>query len=570
MKKIYVILLSVVSIIAGLSCQKRLIELNENPNGADPATTNPNLVLSSVLTASGKAFVNLGYLDIAGVMQHTQKDGWAGGHNEYDWGNSNSWTGYYDILRNNQFVYDKAVELNYPLHQGIALVMKSLIFGLITDLWGDAPYTNALKGKKGGAGNTFPKFDSQQSIYDSILANLETANNLLSQPQKSYNSSTGSADVYFVGASENALKWRKFANSLALRYYMRLSEKLPAVARQGIEKIAGDPNKYPIITNTNATDDATLSFPGNGAAYSWPSFAIPQSDSSDYRRIKMCNTLVKTLLERNDPRITVWAEPVKESVYLDPDLPGNVSKTVYDTVINGVKRAQVLVISKGYLSSKTLTEDNINQDPLYVGLPVALNAPQLYNLSPDAQQASHNPHVSWVNGRFARGDAGGTKVRLMSASEVHFILAEAAVRGWNAGDAETHYKAGITASFSAWGLGPIEINDYLDQPQVAFDGTLEQIITQKWISAWSVATEAWFDWRRTGYPELHGVPNRTVAPELPLRFYYPIEERNLNSANVEAANNNLETTQYSNFGGNGAKNSPWSRPWIIQGTGKPW
>lgn len=567
MKKIYVILLSVVSIIAGLSCQKHLIELNENPNGADPATTSPNLVLSSVLTESGKAFVNLGYLDIAGVMQHTQKDGWAGGHNEYDWGNSNSWTGYYDILRNNQFVYDKAVELNYPLHQGIALVMKSLMFGLITDLWGDAPYTNALKGKKGGAESTFPKFDSQQSIYDSILANLEKANSLLSQPQNSYNSSTGSADVYYGG---NALKWRKFANSLALRYYMRLSEKLPAVAQQGIEKIAGDPDKYPVITNTAAAEDATLSFPGNGAAYSWPSFAIPQSDSSDYRRIKMCNTLVKALLERNDPRIAVWAEPVKESVYIDEALTGNVSKTVYDTVINGITRPQVLVISKGYLSSKELTVNDINQDPFYVGLPVALNAPQLYNLSPDAQQASHNPHVSWVNARFARGDAGGSKARLMSASEVHFILAEAAARGWNAGDAEAHYKAGIAASFAAWGIGTIETNEYINQPQVAFDGTQEQILTQKWISDWSVATEAWFDWRRTGVPELHGVQGRTVAKELPLRFYYPLEERNLNGANVDDAENSLETTQYSSFGGDGAKNSPWSKPWIAQVPGKPW
>ena len=85
MKKIYIILLAVVSMITGLSCKKHLVELNENPNGADPSKTNPNLVLSTVLTESGRAFVNLGYLDIAGVMQHTQKDGWGSGHNNYDW-----------------------------------------------------------------------------------------------------------------------------------------------------------------------------------------------------------------------------------------------------------------------------------------------------------------------------------------------------------------------------------------------------------------------------------------------------------------------------------------------------
>lgn len=562
MKKIYVIIFATVSIIGGFSCQKHLQELNINPNGADPGSTNPNLVLSTVLTESGKAFVNLGYLDIAGVMQHTQKDGWGSGHNNYDWGNSNSWTGYYDILRNNQYVYNRAVALNYPLQQGMALTMKSLMFGLITDLWGDVPYSSALKADQGGAENTFPKFDSQQSVYDSILANLEEANTLLAVAQAS--GLPGNADVYYGG---NAMKWRKFANSLALRYYMRLSEKLPDVAKQGIEKIVADPTKYPIITDM--ADDAGMTFPGNSSMDSWPSYAIPLSDSSDYRRIKMCNTLVRALLERNDPRITKWAEPVQESVYLDPTLTGNVSKTVYDTVINGVKRPAVFIVSNDYLTSKKLKDSAINQDPFYVGLPVALNAPQLYNLSPDPQQASHNPHVSWVNGNFAKGNANGIKARLMTAAEVHFILAEAAVKGWNAGDAEDHYNKGIAASLSVWGFAT-QAAAYIAQPEVAYDGTIKQIITQKWIASWSMATEAWFDWRRTGYPELHGVTGLTKAPELPLRFYYPLEERNLNGANVEAANNNLESTKYSDFGGNGPQNSPWSRPWIIKGTGKPW
>ncbi|HRO45475.1 SusD/RagB family nutrient-binding outer membrane lipoprotein [Agriterribacter sp.] len=562
MKKIYIISLTIVSMIAGLSCQKHLVELNENPNGADPSTTNPNLVLSTVLTESARALVNLGYLDIAGVMQHTQKDGWAGGHNNYDWGNSNDWGGYYGILRNNQFVYDKAVELNYPLHQGITLVMKSLIFGLITDLWGDAPYSDALKGNLGGAENTFPIFDAQQSIYDSILLNLEKANTLLDEA--SFNSSTGPADIYYTG---DALKWRKFANSLALRYYMRLSEKLPSVAQQGIEKIAGDPTKYPVITAV--ADEPSMAFPGNSDADSWPAYAVPQSDSTNYIRIKMCNTLVKELLSKNDPRIRAWAEPVTESIYVDADLTGNISKVVFDTTINGVHRPRVMIITNEFIAAKGITINDINQDPYYVGLPVALNAPQTYNLSPDVQQASHNTHVSWVNKKFAQGNAGGVRVRLITAAEVHFILAEAAAKGWNAGDAETHYNQGIAASFSVWGFGA-DAPAYIAQPEVAYDGTIEQIITQKWIASWSMAAEAWFDWRRTGYPELHGVAGFTQAPELPLRFYYPLGERNLNGANVEVANNKLETTPYSNFGGNGAKNSPWSRPWIVQGTGKPW
>lgn len=558
-KMMYIKLLLLSSFLM-VACTKQLEEMNENPNGADPSSTNPNLVLSTVLTESARALVTLGYGDIAGVVQHTQKDGWAGGHNNYEWNGNNDWSGYYAILRNEKFVYDKSVELNFKLQQGVALAMKSLVFGLITDLWGNVPYSQALNGSEGGNENTFPGYDDQQSIYTAILADLEQANTLLSEG--SFNSSIGNADVYYNG---DAGKWRKFVNSLALRYYMRLSNKLPDIAKAGIEKIANNPDQYPIITS--ASDDATMNFPGNSESDSWPSYAIPQSDSSNYRRIKMCNTLVSKLVALNDPRIAVWANPVQISILLNQTLSGNVNRVVYDTVINGETR-NVRIISTGYLASKGLTDADINQDPHYVGLPVALNAPQLYNLSPDPAQAAHNPHVSWVNSTFA--NSKGAKVRVMTAAEVHFILAEAsAVYGWNAGDAETHYKNGIKASFDAWGVSSA-YNDYINQPAVAFNGTQEQVITQKWISFWSMATEAWFDWRRTGYPELHGVENRTIAKELPVRFYYPLEERNLNNTNVSTANDKLETTQYSAFGDDGSKNSPWSKPWIIQGTGKPW
>src|SRR5215510_13020324 len=127
------------------SCQD-LTEVNENPNGVPPDQVNPNLVLPTVLTEAGKAFTNLGYGDVAGVMQHTQKDGWWSGHNDYDWSNQD-WAGYYAILTDNKLVYDRAVKLNYEFHQGVTLVMKSMMFGLITDLWGDAPYTQALLGE---------------------------------------------------------------------------------------------------------------------------------------------------------------------------------------------------------------------------------------------------------------------------------------------------------------------------------------------------------------------------------------------------------------------------------------
>lgn len=545
------------------ACTEDLVKLNTNPNGADPESTNPNMVLSTVLTETGKAYVNLGYQDLAGVMQHTQKDGWTGGHNEYDWGGSNSWSGYYHILRNNKYVYDRSVELGYELQQGISLVMKSMLFGLITDLWGDAPYTYALNGEEAGQENTFPPFDEQETIYMGILADLEKASDLLSKPATEYSSTVEDVDVYYGG---DPAAWRKLANSLMLRYYMRLSEKLPQVAREGIEKITGDPGKYPIILN--ASEDAAMPFAGNSNDDSWPANTACDSDGgSNFRRLKMCSSLVKAMLALNDPRLGIWARKVEIFLRVDEDLPPGTDR-IADTIVNGESR-KVRYLSPDVLADRNVSLEDIDQHTGYVGLPPAIPGPQVYNMSPDANQAAFNPHVSWLNDIFRapRGDL--LKARLLSAAEVHFILAEAALKGWNAGGgAQEHYQAGIQASFEAWGLAGAA-PDYIAQPVTAFNGTVKQIIEQKWIASWTAAAEAWFDYRRTGYPELQAGP-QAKAPVLPLRFYYMLEERNLNRENVDEAIGRLETTIYSAFGADGEGNSPWSKPWVIQGTGKPW
>jgi hypothetical protein len=565
MKSVYkfCILLLLFIVAISFSCVKHLEKLNENPNGADPGSTNPSLVLSTVLSETGRAFVGLGYGDIAGVMQYTQKDGWGSAHNEYDWAGDNPWDSYYDILRNNQFVYNKAVASEDEFLQGITLVIKSMIFGLLTDLYGDVPYTNALKGDEGGADKTFPVYDDQKTIYEGILSDLKLANTLLSKPKSAYPNNPGSVDLYYNGDPE---KWRKLANSLALRYYMRISEKLPDIAKTGIESIVNNPTDYPIITN--ASDDAIMAFAGNSNNDSWPNNVTYDSDSSNYRRIKMCNTFVRALQNLSDPRIGIFAAKVQVFLQVDDSLePG--TDYITDTIVNGENR-KVRYVSPDILSSRGLTINDINQDPNYVGLPVALAGPQAYNLSPDLNQASRNPHVSWLNDIYRDPKGALLKARLMSAAEVHFIIAEAkAVKGWTSADAQTEYYAGIKTSFDAWGLGSA-YSDYITQQGVIFNNSQKQIIEQKWIANWTNATESWFDFRRTGFPELHGVQGRTIAPELPVRFYYPKAEQNLNSVNEQAASDKLEITPYSGFGADGNKNSPWSKMWLLQGTGKPW
>ena len=118
-----------------LSGCKDLDDLNINPNGVDPEIANLNLLLPTIQVGVGQTVVNLGFGDLAGVMQHTQLDGWFTSHNSYEWDNlSQSWSGYYGILRNNEEYYNKAIEGEHEFHQGVALIMRAYTFGLITDL----------------------------------------------------------------------------------------------------------------------------------------------------------------------------------------------------------------------------------------------------------------------------------------------------------------------------------------------------------------------------------------------------------------------------------------------------
>lgn len=547
LKNTFIIGLTIVLTLV-ISC-KDLDKLNINPNGVDPETADLNLLMPTIIVGVGQNVVGLGFGNIAGVMQHTQHDGWSGGHNDYDWDNqSHSWSGYYDILRNTDEFYKKAVEGEYEFHQGVALIIRAYTFGLIADLWGDAPYSQALKAEDGP--DFFkPVFDPQKDIYTGILADLESANTLLSQNSDAYENIIPAQDVLYQG---DVSKWRKFANSLALRYYMRLSAKEPGIAEQGIKKITSDSNQYPLMTQ--ASDDASVSYIGLSPSDSWPSNMVFDPDPSGaYMRVKLCATLVDALQELNDPRLGVWANKIETPLVL---VPG----TEVDRIVNG-KREISQDIVDDYEEAWGV---GVDYDPEYVGIPPSVYAASQYNLNPNLDQGVFNPHASQLNSMYMESSGPLLKMRIMSSAEVHLILAEAALYGWASGSPEDHYAAGIQQSFNAWGVGAA-FDSYING--APYSG-LESIIKQKWIASWTAAAESWFDYRRTGLPALQtGESAKRTA--LPLRFYYHFDnEISKNTVNAEAAIQKLEPTQYK--GTDISNNSAWSKTWLLQGTGKPY
>ncbi|MFD2035510.1 SusD/RagB family nutrient-binding outer membrane lipoprotein [Belliella marina] len=543
------------------SCQS-LDEINENPNGVAPTIANPNMLMPTIMVGVGQNLMNLGYQDIAGVMQHTQKDGWYGGHNHYEW-NLQDWGHWYALLRNNQFMIQRAEETGSDFHKAVGLAMKPLIFGMITDLWGDAPYSKALQGNNDDLEYQFPEFDSQEMIYKGILEDLRTASELFGQ-----NPATGiipEYDLYFGG---NVSGWLKFTNSLRLRYYMRLSEKLPDFAKSGIEEVYTKGNLI-----TSAADDVMMDYIGASSADSWPS-ASAFDAGSNFRRLKPCNTLLDPMLETEDPRVSVWFRPVhcpwvedrSLHVAMDPFIRKN--GVLQSGVLSLDDAVYVQEIAAGNVFTRHYNPDLLGKNldtRKFVGLPPGHLQPSAHNENPTPGQLLENQHVSQLADVYRLSKHNLLKARIISAAEVNFILAEAALKGWAVGDAAGHYNEGIRASLDAWGVGE-SYDDFVKHPYIAYNGTQRQIIEQKWIASWTNATEAWFDFKRTGYPALTPGP-ASPEPVLPVRFNYGNNEVNFNNAQVEKAIQRLEVTPYEK--GRGANNQ-WSKPWLLQGTGKPW
>ncbi len=542
------------------SCDKDLVEINENLNGVESSVVDPNLLISSVMTGLATSTTSRGYAGDTGAgSQFTQKDSWSS--NRYDWETGSIWSTNYSLLRTNKVAHQRAVELGLPFHQGVTLILKSMMFGNLTDYYGDIPYSEALKGND--LQGERPTYDTQENVYKGIIADLETASDLLGA--NSYEGVNKDQDVFYAG---DASKWQKLANSLALRYYMRLSEKLPSFAQTGVTNTL----QKPLISEID--DELVLSFIGGIEEQSWPNSGQFGS-ASEFYRVKPSTTMTDKLKELEDPRISVWFAPVEVPTKVVPavEVPGG-GDIAEEGGVRYINKESLAANDYAIYSQETYAADIeagkklIDTSSVYVGLPVAVSTvdPYEYNLNSEGSRGGTNAYVSRMNEVFNQKEDGGNllKARLFSYAELSFLKAEAAIRGWGS-DAEENYLKGIKASLEVWGVGNT-YTDYISNAGVAFDGTLEQVMEQKWIANMFNGDEAYMDWRRTGFPDLNAGP---FAREdvMPLRFIYPDDEININTTNNAAGAASLEGTSYSTTDPN---DSPYARPWIVKGVDKPW
>lgn len=188
----------------------------------------------------------------------------------------------------------KAKATNNTSKEAPANIMRSWTFGVMTDLWGDIPYSEANKADQ-AEGTTTPKYDSQKDVFNGLFATLKTA-----QDQIGTGTGYGSADPIYGGSTA---KWKKFANSLRARYAMRLSKRDPATAQAQLTAAlaAG-------VFTSNA-DDAKLVWPGDGNNDS-PIYsnARPPDGKGTRDDHRVSKTLVDTLKSLSDPRLAIYAQ----------------------------------------------------------------------------------------------------------------------------------------------------------------------------------------------------------------------------------------------------------------------
>lgn len=486
-------LLSIAALLVVFSCDSDFEEINTNRNV--PTSVTPDLLLSGVIrnTLNNQIGEAWGIGNI--VVQHTAKIQFVN-EDRYLWGELNGlWNTVYGNMRNVQNIIDYAkaatpVQNNYL---GVALILKSWMFSLATDAYGDIPYSESIKGKSTGIYQ--PVYDTQESIYAGILADLETANSILGTSAEPI-----AGDILYGGGSAAVLKWRKLANSLRLRYLMRISNARNVAT--DMQQILSNPVQFPIF-ESNA-DNAALAYLAS-APNQWPLYTTRVGSFDEFRLSK---TLGDYLSSINDPRLRVFARPTQNSVTAGtPQIVG---------VPNGLEDTQALSYNGG--------PQNISR----VGYPFACLV---------CNDNGQTPPLANV-----------ARALLMTYSELQFILAEAREKNLiNTGSAETYYLNGIDANMdyyqaivpADYGINLTLPADYYTQAEVVYTGTsaqrLAKIANQKWVALFFNGLEAWYDWRRTGLPALIPGASNLNDNLIPVRFIYPQSEQSLNKSNRDAA-----------------------------------
>ena len=438
-------------------------------------------------------------------------------------------------------VYPKDSEMAYPWNRYYQISIKNLVdaihrtgdmpntnaalrihraymMAVLSDIYGDIPCTEA--GMSFIDGNATPKYDTQEEVYDFIFSELKAC-----AAQLGTGTDAISGDVTSLGGDPEA--WKRYANTLRLRYAMRISDVAPERARTEFESALNADGGIISSADEDAYIkyiDAPFTLYDGAADLDFRANALgemiygqdPQSPSF------VSSTLFNYMKKMHDPRLYRIARCYIHTTRSQTDTSGNFDVTGE-------------VLAWGERGGEGIVPCNVGDAwwSDWVSAPANSDIPTLDSLAtlyPDKGYDKNNYPARMIRPTiavaFCNADCPGI---LITSAEVEFLLAEAASKGWNVpGDAESHYEAGIRASMQMLNnyydivskISDEEIEEYIAENPLG-DNPRESINTQAWILHLTNPNEGWANLRRSDYPAL---ADRTL---LPVRGDFPHEDPNM-------------------------------------------
>ena len=490
-KKNYLPIVLLLLFILANSCTKNFDTLNTDPTKGSSIAPGQQLTGASYYLDGGRAVVYANLYVLQPFVQYMSGPwGMRGGSKYIRTTYPDAiWTTFYgqsikqlvDLIERNKA--DSAV-VNYI---AAARIMKVYIFSLLTDLYGDIPYSQAGLGYYQSIYTA--KYDKQQAIYTDFFSELD-------QAVKQFDAAKDAIDNDIV-YNGNIDQWKRLANSLRLRLAMRLTKvDLATAETQAKAAIAGGlmqsaDDNFKMIHEAYAYPDLR----GNGYAQ-----ALQESDT--YLYSAGASTFVNYLKQNNDPRLPCY--------FVNQDANGTdiTSLTHYISIDPGL-----------------YWWDNWGDF-----------------IAGDGTDIPQANKFSTINRSFKELQSSFLH---MGYAEVQFLLAEAAYRGW-ASNASQYFQNGISAAIDQLNMypdmTPVSASDkasYIAAHPLDAGKEIQEINEQKWVALFPNGYEAYANYRRTGYPVLGAITDVGLESEtngvLPRRLFYPASEAYDNAANYNAA-----------------------------------
>ncbi|MDB5226981.1 MAG: Starch-binding associating with outer rane [Bacteroidota bacterium] len=396
---------------------------------------------------------------------------------------------YSQSLTSLKYLIDQGVDAKYA---GVAKILMAYEYQVLVDLYGDVPFTEALKGSD-ATPNRAPAVDDDAAIYPQLLTMIDDGLALVATPLSAAVHHVD-GDLIFGGDDD---EWTRFGNSLKLRILMRQTN-------------TGDATIATQVGNLVSTIGGATGFEFTTKKYAGVEFLSAASAA----------------LNANP----LWTE-----------LEGGALKNYYyasATAIDYLKGTRDPRIDFQYTPPQTGDSAGIHVglaqgDQQDIPLGLTYSRPKGGKYDPGGDAKLYGPNVPFI---------------LISNWEIDFFLAEAAARGWIPDDAQTLYNTAVQTNFDYFGAG--DASGFLATGSAAagtggmYDMTslnsqLKSIALQKWVSMNGIqATESWTETRRmdnTSNPIFQspgGIfvePNQTVMPgSYPSIMYYSEQEVSIN------------------------------------------